>query len=125
MKNKTALLSMGLCLVAPASFADSPEISMEQRLQRLEQRLYSAESRAQTAEEEIKQLKSSQTLSHAQPVPVVGTASAHETRNNKTEPTLTLSGFGDLNFYGDVEFNMDAESRKGSLISQRDDSNEK
>lgn len=125
MKNKTALLSMGLFLVSPTSFADSPEISMEQRLQRLEQRLYSAETRAQTAEEEIRQLKSAQVHGSTQAIPVVGTASAQETGNNKTEPTLTLSGFGDLKFYGDVEFNMDAESRKGSLINQRDDSNEK
>lgn len=30
-------------------------------------------------------------------------------------PKLTLSGFGDIKFYGDVEFNMDAASKTGSL----------
>ena len=32
-------------------------------------------------------------------------------------PKLTLSGFGDIKFYGDVEFNIDAASKTGSLTS--------
>ncbi|STW10252.1 glycoporin [Klebsiella grimontii] len=32
-----------------------------------------------------------------------------------TAPELKLTGYGDLKIYGDVEFNMDAESKRGLL----------
>ena len=35
----------------------------------------------------------------------------------------TLSGFGDIKFYGDVEFNMDAASKTGSLTSVKQNAN--
>jgi hypothetical protein len=38
-------------------------------------------------------------------------------------PKLTLSGYGDIKFYGDVEFNMDAASKTGSLTSMKTSAN--
>lgn len=124
MKKTLIALSLGMALAAPAAWAQTT--TLEQRMQLLEQRLLAAETRAQKAESEIRQLKQTQQpVSQAAPpdtpaIAVVSATPSEESRNNVAAPTLKLSGFGDLKLYGDVEFNMDAESRKGSLMSDRD-----
>ena len=129
MKKTLIALSLGMALAAPAAWAQTT--TLEQRMQLLEQRLLAAETRAQKAESEIRQLKQTrQPVSQAAPpdtpaIAVVSATPSEESKNNVAAPTLKLSGFGDLKLYGDVEFNMDAESRKGSLISDRDNDNEK
>lgn len=40
---------------------------------------------------------------------------AAESKKNISVPELKLSGYGDLKIYGDVEFNMDAESKHGLM----------
>lgn len=129
MKKTLIALALGGTLAAPAAWAQTT--TLEQRMQLLEQRLLAAETRAQKAESEIRQLKQTQQpVSQAAPpdtpaIAVVSATPSEESKNNVAAPTLKLSGFGDLKLYGDVEFNMDAESRKGSLISDRDNDNEK
>lgn len=54
---------------------------------------------------------------------MVNVQSAEPIAAGKTPPKLTLSGFSDIKFYGDVEFNMDAASRSGSLTSTRTSAN--
>jgi hypothetical protein len=39
------------------------------------------------------------------------------------KPTLQLNDYGELKFYGDVEFNMDGASRTGSLTSVKTSAN--
>ncbi|VUS38091.1 hypothetical protein SB6423_04353 [Klebsiella pasteurii] len=46
---------------------------------------------------------------------VKSVAPVAESKNNISVPELKLSGYGDLKIYGDVEFNMDAESKRGLL----------
>ncbi|WP_159339500.1 MULTISPECIES: carbohydrate porin [Leclercia] len=82
--------------------------SMEAKIARLEASLAKAE--AQIAR-----------LAQAQQTPAVNVVSAEPPTS--PAPTLTLSGYGDLRFYGDVEFNMDAASRSGSLTSMRTSAN--
>ena len=55
----------------------------------------------------------------ANPVVVEST----EPATAQTAPKLTLSGYGDIKFYGDVEFNMDAASKTGSLTSMKTTAN--
>lgn len=130
--NKTALaVAIGCLLVANSVTAKSTQLTVEQRLQLLEDRLISAEHRADKAEQEVKMLKAQQTTDRQelvevqQRVEVKNEIPPAQTANNAAAPTLTLSGYGDLKVYGDVEINMDAESRKGSIIANRDDSNER
>ena len=46
---------------------------------------------------------------------VKSVAPVAESKKNISVPELKLSGYGDLKIYGDVEFNMDAESKRGLL----------
>ncbi len=39
------------------------------------------------------------------------------------KPALQLNDYGELKFYGDVEFNMDGASRTGSLTSVKTSAN--
>uniref|UniRef100_UPI003296A739 carbohydrate porin n=1 Tax=Salmonella enterica TaxID=28901 RepID=UPI003296A739 len=55
--------------------------------------------------------------------PTVNVQSAEPIAADKTAPKLTLSEFSDIKFYGDVEFNMGAASRSGSLSSLRTSGN--
>lgn len=129
--NKTTLsIAVGLLLTSNTSFAKNNTPSVEQRLQQLEQRLHVAEERATQAENQVLDLKSQQSVAMqeikdaAGSIPMKTLTSAEETAKNMTPPTLQLSGFGDLKIYGDVEFNMDAESSRGSLIKNHDESHE-
>lgn len=65
-------------------------------------------------EAQIEALKQQQAASQ-QAAPVV--VQSEKPVNKVAPPKLTLSGFGDIKFYGDVEFNMDAASKTGSLTS--------
>lgn len=131
MKKTTLAVAVGLLLAAHSAAATSAPLTVEQRLALLEERLIAAENRAQSAEKEVQVLKAQQTADRQEiqavqkNVAVNSVTPKTETTNNTSAPTLSLSGYGDLKVYGDVEFNMDAESRKGSIISRQDDSNER
>lgn len=83
-----------LTFLASACANVQAPLSIEERLAHLEQRLKETEQRAVRAETEIRALKRQDN-----PVTV---ASA-----TPTEPALRLNDYGELKFYGDVEFNMD------------------
>ena len=123
MKKSTLALAIGLLLVANNGFAKTQKMTLEQRLEQLEARLEAAENRAAKAENQVQQLQVQQAaeiqeIKVAQGnTPVNGTTPAQETKKNATTPNLVLSGYGDLKIYGDVEFNMDAESNKGVLAA--------
>lgn len=71
-------------------------------------------------EAQIEALKQQQAASQ-QAAPLV--VQSEEPVNKDAPPKLTLSGFGDIKFYGDVEFNMDAASKTGSLTSVKQSAN--
>ena len=96
-------------LFTPLANAQAP-LSLEERLAQMEQRLKATEQRAASAEAEIKTLKGQQT-----PATVASVAPA--------KPALQLNDYGELKFYGDVEFNMDGASRTGSLTSVKTSAN--
>lgn len=107
MRINTLALLVSACF--PAALMASPQAnSVDEKIARLEASLAKAE--AQIA-----------LLQQNQPAPTVSV----ETVAPATTPAakLTLSGYGDLRFYGDVEFNMDAASRSGSLTSMRTSAN--
>ncbi|MFP5597237.1 carbohydrate porin [Kluyvera sp. 142486] len=121
MKKSTLSLAIGLLLVANTGFAKTTNMTLEQRLAQLESRLEAAENRAAKAEQQVETLRVQQAAEIKEikatqgNTPVNGQASAQETRINADKPNLILSGYGDLKIYGDVEFNMDAESKHGLL----------
>lgn len=93
-------------------------LSLEQRLEQMEQRLKVTEQRAADAEAEIRALKQEKPLP-----PVVNNTPAAPTAPAAPAPALQLTGYGDIKFYGDVEFNMDGASRTGSLTSLKTSTN--
>lgn len=121
MKKSTLSLAIGLLLVANTGFAKTTNMTLEQRLAQLESRLEAAEGRAAKAEQQVETLRVQQAaeikeIKDAQGnTPVNSEASAQETHINANKPNLILSGYGDLKIYGDVEFNMDGESKHGLL----------
>lgn len=121
MKKSTLSLAIGLLLVANTGFAKTAQLTLEQRLEQLESRLAAAENRAAQAESQVQQLQVQQAaeireIKAAQGnTPVNGQTPTEETQKNAATPNLQLSGYGDLKIYGDVEFNMDAESKHGLL----------
>lgn len=117
MKAKYLALMIGACFSHNLWAANN--ITIEQRLAELEQRVVNAEKRASDAEAQIRSLKQQQVAA----TPTVNVQSAEPIAAGKTPPKLTLSGFSDIKFYGDVEFNMDAASRSGSLTSTRTSAN--
>ncbi|MBB1199324.1 porin [Enterobacteriaceae bacterium 89] len=131
MRKTTLAMAVGLLIASHSVSAKSSPLTVEQRLQILEERLASAENRATAAEAQVQQLKAQQVTDRQelqqvqQQVTVKNETPKEETKKNASVPALSLSGYGDLKVYGDVEFNMDAESRKGSIISNQDDSNER
>ncbi len=58
----------------------------------------------------------------AQAAPAV-VVQSEEPVSKAEPPKLTLSGFGDIKFYGDVAFNIDAASKTGSLTSIKQSAN--
>lgn len=121
MKKSTLAIAIGLLLVANTGFAKTAKMTLEQRLEQLESRLEAAENRAEQAEQKVQDLQVQQAaeikeIKAAQGnTPVNGQTPAEETKKNASTPNLVLSGYGDLKIYGDVEFNMDAESNHGLL----------
>lgn len=97
-------------LFTPLANAQAP-LSLEERLAQMEQRLKATEQRAASAEAEIRALKKQE----AQATTVASAAPA--------KPALQLNDYGELKFYGDVEFNMDGASRTGSLTSVKTSAN--
>lgn len=127
MKKSTLAIAIGLLLVANTGFAKTTKMTLEQRLEQLESRLEAAESRADRAEQKVQDLQVQQAaeikeIKTAQGnTPVNGQTPVEETKKNATMPNLQLTGYGDLKIYGDVEFNMDGESRRGTLTKLNED----
>lgn len=118
MNKKTIALAISLCLMASSAVAKNNSLTLEQRMEQLEARLAAAESRATVAEGQVRELQAKQNaaISLAQTtVAVKSVAPVEERARNITAPELKRSGYGDLKIYGDVEFNMDAESKHGLL----------
>ena len=128
MKKSTLAVAIGLLLVANTGFAKTTKMTLEQRLEQLESRLEAAENRATQAERKVQDLQVQQAaeikeIKAAQGnTPVNGQTPADETKKNASTPNLLLTGYGDLKLYGDVEFNMDGESRRGTLTQLSNDS---
>lgn len=114
-----ALAVSTLCFGGAYAAHNTP--SLEDKLAQLEARLEKAENRAEKAEAQIEQLQQHQTLA-AKSQPSVAVESA-EPVTASALPKLTLSGYGDIKMYGDVEFNMDAASRTGALTSIKTSAN--
>ncbi|MDF7680301.1 carbohydrate porin [Enterobacteriaceae bacterium ESL0689] len=111
-----------ISLLLSEGYAQEP-LSLEARLAQMEQRLKATEERAAKAEAEIRALKQSAT----DPVVSVGDPPPQTVALNPpaptTQPVLQLNDYGELKFYGDVEFNMDGASRTGSLTSVKTSAN--
>lgn len=91
-----------------ALLAAQPSMNVEEKLAQLEAQI-----------QELKQQQAAAT--QAAPAVVV---QSEEPVSKTAPPKLTLSGFGDIKFYGDVEFNMDAASKTGSLTSVKQSAKE-
>ncbi|EPT7108552.1 carbohydrate porin [Klebsiella michiganensis] len=117
MKIKYMALAIGAIMSSNVIAAkNNTSADIDQRLAQLEQRLINAEQRAADAEAQIQTLKQQQTTP-AKTAPAVKVDAADPVAPGATPTKLTLSGYGDLKFYGDVEFNMDGASGSGSLTS--------
>lgn len=120
MRIKVIALAIGtLCSGGACAAHTAP--NLEDKLAQLEARLEKAESRAEKAEAQIEQLQEHQTVADKKQ-PSVAVVSA-EPVTGSALPKLTLSGYGDIKMYGDVEFNMDAASRTGALTSVKTSAN--
>ena len=123
MKIKYMALAIGAIMSSNVIAAkNNTSADIDQRLAQLEQRLINAEQRAADAEAQIQTLKQQQTTP-AKTAPAVKVDAAEPVVPGATPTKLTLSGYGDLKFYGDVEFNMDGASGSGSLTSVKTSSN--
>lgn len=107
---------------ATGVMAAKSTVSLEEKLAQLEARLESAESRAANAEAQIQAIQQQQ-ATQAKRAPTVAVESL-EPVTAPAVPKLSLSGYGDIKFYGDVEFNMDAASKTGGLTSIKTSANE-
>lgn len=106
MRLKKRVILMG-ALYSGSLFAAQPTTSIEDKLAQLEA--------------QIQELKQQQQAAASQATRVV--VQSEEPVNKAEPPKLTLSGYGDIKFYGDVELNMDAASKTGSLTSIRRSAN--
>lgn len=115
---KITYLALAISVLLPSGLMAAPTntSTVEQRLAQLEQRLIHAERRASDAEAQIQRLRQQQ-LVQEQPAATTKTASIEPVTPGSAPAKLTLSGYGDIKMYGDVEFNMDAASKTGSLTS--------
>lgn len=120
MRIKLIVLAVSV-ICSAGGYAAQHAPTLEEKLAQLEARLEKAESRAEKAEAQIEQLQQQQTVV-AKTEPTVTVESA-EPVTASALPKLTLSGYGDIKFYGDVEFNMDAASRSGALTSIKTSAN--
>lgn len=106
MKLKKTVILMS-AFYSGALFAAQPSTSVEEKLAQLEAQI-----------QELKQQQA--TAAQAAPAVVI---QSEEPVSGTAPPKLTLSGYGDIKFYGDVEFNMDAASKTGSLTSVKQSAN--
>lgn len=101
-------------LFSASVFAKST-LTDEQRFALLEKRLLEAEKRADKAEAQIENLKK---------ISGVNSGDNFISSSQNNSPSLSLkNNDAELKFYGDVEFNLDAASRTGSLTSLKTSSN--
>ncbi|MDR3106266.1 MAG: carbohydrate porin [Yokenella regensburgei] len=110
-----AMAIAGLCCAQ--ALATNTSSGIEQKLAELESRLASAEQRAANAEAQIQALQQQSVKTPPSATVSVQSEQTAAAAPQDVLPKLTLSGYGDLKIYGDVEFNMDAASRTGSLTS--------
>ena len=120
--NYMALIMSGLFSSGLWAAANNHPTDIEKRLAQLEQRVINAEQRAADAEAKIQTLTRQQNVV-AKSTPTVKVESAEPVAPGAEPTTLTLSGYGDIKFYGDVEFNMDGASSSGSLTSVKTTAN--
>ena len=129
MKYKIMAAIIAATLSSAALAGNSNDINqrlleLEQRLISMEQRATSAEQHAAKADAKIKQLEKQQsTPVTAQTIPVQS-LTPPPPKEQQSAPQLSLSGFGDLKIYGDVEFNMDGTSGSGSLTTIQTSAND-
>ncbi|HID3663100.1 TPA: carbohydrate porin, partial [Klebsiella pneumoniae] len=102
--NYMALIMSGLFSSGLWAAANNHPTDIEKRLAQLEQRVINAEQRAADAEAKIQTLTRQQNVV-AKSTPTVKVESAEPVAPGAEPTTLTLSGYGDIKFYGDVEFN--------------------
>lgn len=119
---KKSTVIIGMCLIAGTAAAKNNNLTIEQRMELLESRLAVAENRAEVAEKQVRQLQAYQSTDSRGVkkgqgnIVEQGPVSFEEAKaKTNTTPELKLTGYGDLKIYGDVEFNMDAESKRGLL----------
>lgn len=120
--NYMALIMSGLFSSGLWAATNNHPTDIEKRLAQLEQRVINAEQRAADAEAKIQTLTRQQSVV-AKSTPTVKVESAEPVAPGAEPTTLTLSGYGDIKFYGDVEFNMDGASSSGSLTSVKTTAN--
>ncbi len=115
-------LSVFLLLAHNECAAKKGGLTLEQRMALLEERLEVSEKRSEKAERmlksfdieqhsEIRQIRSEQDKKDVNRYAV-----AESTQEKISSPGVLLSGFNELKFYGDVEFNIDAASKSGQLV---------
>ncbi|SYX52836.1 carbohydrate porin [Escherichia coli] len=80
----------------------------EKRAEKAERMLKSFDTEQHS---EIRQISSEQNKKAANSYAVV-----ESTKEKTSSPGFLLSGYNDLKFYGDVEFNIDAASKPGQLV---------
>lgn len=110
-----------------SSQAEADLSAIEARLQALEKRAEQAEQRAVTAERKVEKLEKMMTVQSSSPQtsqPSLAVTTLSPSTTSPSKPAANqLPGvqynneFGELKLYGDVEFNMDAASRKGQITS--------
>lgn len=83
-------------------------MNMEQRIAVLEKQSDEAQAKANIAQTQLNKLQQTQSIQFA------------KTKNKEGAGFFsTNTNWGDLKLYGDVEYNIDAASKKGQLTSMR------
>jgi hypothetical protein len=117
MKLKYVALAISVAMSSGLMAAENNKaVDINQRLAQLEQRLMQAEQRASAAEAQIQTLQQQQ-VAAVNSAPSVQVEAESPVAAGNAPTKLTLSGYGDIKMYGDVEFNMDGASGSGSLTS--------
>ncbi|HBO24609.1 MAG TPA: porin [Providencia sp.] len=116
-------IAVALVAVLPINSQAETDLSrIEERLQALEKRAEQAEQRAATAERKAQELEHIMMTQNVVPQASQSALPAETVpkKTQKSAPGVQYNNdFGELKLYGDVEFNMDAASRKGQITSVR------
>ncbi len=122
-KFTVSAIAMALIAVFPTvSQAETDLSKIEARLQALEKRAEQAELRAAAAEhkaQQLEQIMASKNVSTQVTQPVLSPKSEPLKTSKPAVGVQYNNEYGELKLYGDVEFNMDAASRKGQITSIR------